>query len=699
MNRGLTRSVTRAVNRSVNRPISRLIFATPWGSIATDYDGTEYTLLDDAMTGVVDGKKGTCAFSFARNGNLGVTQIVVANTTNRIFMRFRSDNTLEMNLANAGATPIGLTRSSTAFTDTDWHTALISWDLSLGTAGLRMYIDGVDDHATGADVALDQNIDYTRDKWAVGASAAALISSPYFGCLSALSFYTDVYYDFDVKANRDLFYDSVNGVPVRPPGSPQIKASNGNPFVNPGSAQDFTDADNPGQCASAPNPSAVDYDVLGNSVSSQGTDNTSTSLDPDRRYTQESWSVYWMAGILESQFNKKLDLKKNRAVAGSTAQDAIDNGQLAQVIADKPSFCFVDFGQNGVQNSDADRDETKAALEVIYQSLRDAGIMPVPMTAWLNMSFIEAGNTTALARIDNVNANTVKAQPEVFVDFADGPVTDGSNYAGMIYGNPPDDDVVVPFFQPEDDGINSPPSFVHPASFGAHYGGNAAAAVVAGRCKNPSTLATEESTDPKITPTSARLFENPGLVGIGGNVDSSADPLSVVADGCELRGQSSPDSPGPLGTIVQHNSINFQRIETIVTSGTDDGAFFRIGVASETVIDIFSLMSAGGTYIAQLEAYFEQAAAGTQIPVIETKLFINTSAGVIVSRIGSIAITSSNRSAPIVNVGPVTLRTPPLTIPAGVTITDAEIQVKCVNNGVNALPFACEIGRPDVLPV
>lgn len=181
---GLTRVETLALCRStagtfffdLNEEFSGAIGSWDDGSsvwqIATwAFDGSSYLRRGADLTGNVDSKKGTLSFWFKSTVAAATAQGLLTNTGNKVAIQILNSGVLRVFLRNAAATNI-LQLHSTTLVNGDglWHHVVASWDLAAGIG--ELYLDGVDDQDLGAQVLVDDTIDYTQTDWVIGASVA-----------------------------------------------------------------------------------------------------------------------------------------------------------------------------------------------------------------------------------------------------------------------------------------------------------------------------------------------------------------------------------------------------------------------------------------------------------------------------------------------------------------------------------------------
>lgn len=110
---------------------------------AVTFDGADDYLTRGAdLTGNADAKTATGSFWFRRNGGTGTAQAIWSNTSARFQISFSTGNLLRLlGTTTAPATTLDISGSS-AITDTSWHHAMFTFDLTDSTKRY-IYIDGV----------------------------------------------------------------------------------------------------------------------------------------------------------------------------------------------------------------------------------------------------------------------------------------------------------------------------------------------------------------------------------------------------------------------------------------------------------------------------------------------------------------------------------------------------------------------------
>jgi hypothetical protein len=177
---------------------------------AYQFDGTnDHASRATDFSGTVDGQEGTIAFSFRRVGGLGSNQRIFLNetTTTRFSVFFDTNNRLIVSGSNTVPTVILNIESNTQYTDSNWHRAVISWNLLTGVARFR--IDGADDLRAGPTLTND-TIDYTFGGWSFAAFADG--SQPFNGELGEMWFNPTQFIDVSIFENEVRFETSANKV-------------------------------------------------------------------------------------------------------------------------------------------------------------------------------------------------------------------------------------------------------------------------------------------------------------------------------------------------------------------------------------------------------------------------------------------------------------------------------------------------------
>lgn len=182
---------------------------------AVSFDGTnDYLQHNPAMTGVVDGNKGTTSFWF-KLGIVPATDLkIMRNSSSRILIQYDSSNGGEIRIWGEDSANINLLDLGTVSLNNDtsgWHHVMASWDLS--DPGKRhIYLDGVADmemvswtgHTNGS-------IQYSSPFYTIGTNTPGV--EMWNGGLADFWFDANTYVDLSVEANRRKFIDA-DGNPV-----------------------------------------------------------------------------------------------------------------------------------------------------------------------------------------------------------------------------------------------------------------------------------------------------------------------------------------------------------------------------------------------------------------------------------------------------------------------------------------------------
>jgi Concanavalin A-like lectin/glucanases superfamily len=183
------------------------------------FDGTnDYLTLNANFTGVNDGTALTGSFWFRREGNFGARQMVfVSNNTgtasdanSRLRVEFAADNRLEVIGYTSSAVNVLDAKSNNAYSDSNWHHAMFSFDLT-NPAHRYMYIDGASDLNGSPSVQTNVNIDFKMATPRNSVGARYNGNNMYSGDLA--DFWLDIgrYADLSDGVTRGKFY---NGGPV-----------------------------------------------------------------------------------------------------------------------------------------------------------------------------------------------------------------------------------------------------------------------------------------------------------------------------------------------------------------------------------------------------------------------------------------------------------------------------------------------------
>lgn len=179
-------------------------------------DGQTWLERDGDLTGISDGKALTISLWVKFNGDDGVLQHLLQNTSGRVGLNKQAGNTLRLTAGSATNELVRLNSTITLTADGNWHHVLVSCDKAVeGRA--HLFIDGVDRLSTAIFLSdeVDGNveeIDLARGEWSVGAAVLGDGNTDFNGCLSEL-WMDDVYIDFSIQANREKFR-SAAGKPV-----------------------------------------------------------------------------------------------------------------------------------------------------------------------------------------------------------------------------------------------------------------------------------------------------------------------------------------------------------------------------------------------------------------------------------------------------------------------------------------------------
>ncbi len=195
------------------------------GTTLTGSAGQEATLFvvtgsDDYLTHTNTSNFGTsteltASIWFKRDGT-GLERIMAfLQAFNNFMFYFGSDNRLYMTNRNDAGTVVLSFFTDIAFTDNNWHHALISFDLT-DSAKRSIYIDDSPDATNWVTYTTTGGMDFVTTRYTVG---GVNVTSEYDGLFSEVYLNTgssttnNAYLDLNVESNRRLFIDSA-GKPV-----------------------------------------------------------------------------------------------------------------------------------------------------------------------------------------------------------------------------------------------------------------------------------------------------------------------------------------------------------------------------------------------------------------------------------------------------------------------------------------------------
>ncbi len=169
-------------------------------------DGDDYLTIA-SLGGIYDTNKGIFSVWIKSLDDVNSDYLLQNNIAGFFITRENTGFIRVVCTAPGGAPRLQLDSSVTITNDGYWHHIISSWDL--GTPGAAyLYIDGCD--VTTTTTFTDGMIDYTSD-YAIGANTAG--SSVFTGYMSEF-YFTNVFLDITVAANRDKFYNSTTRKPV-----------------------------------------------------------------------------------------------------------------------------------------------------------------------------------------------------------------------------------------------------------------------------------------------------------------------------------------------------------------------------------------------------------------------------------------------------------------------------------------------------
>jgi hypothetical protein len=217
------------------------------GSMETN-GSTQYVSRSSALTGAVDGKLATVAFSYKTDVTTGLHFLLSFSQSGDKFTIYQDAQVISIRGANAAGSTILSQDVAAFFSDTNWHNVLLSFDMA-DTGKFDLYKDGAL-IAGSATTHTNDSVKFTTT--GVGISADPTGSGKFDGKIGFLYFTTE-YIDFSQEANRLLFFDAF-GFPVDigadgslPTGTPPLIYMN-NDFhlgTNLGTGGDFTPQNTP----------------------------------------------------------------------------------------------------------------------------------------------------------------------------------------------------------------------------------------------------------------------------------------------------------------------------------------------------------------------------------------------------------------------------------------------------------------------
>lgn len=210
-----------------------------------DFDGTnDYLSLASDLTGNADSKLWLFSAWLRFDGGDATHQVFAGSTGSGIIIYKHNSNKIRMYAEEPGNGLILDQYSTTTYTaGATWYHVLCSGDL--GNNKAYIYVNDVSVGDTPATL-VDDEIDYTRPAWAVGATTVPSI--PMNGAIAEL-YLAREYLDISSEANRRKFIDT-NGYPVdlgltgyKPTGTAPImyfRSRANNAGLNSGTGGDFT---------------------------------------------------------------------------------------------------------------------------------------------------------------------------------------------------------------------------------------------------------------------------------------------------------------------------------------------------------------------------------------------------------------------------------------------------------------------------
>jgi len=191
------------------------------GYKAVTFDGTnDYMTRGAALTGLADGKEGTCSFWIKLNGGDAGAMSIIEGATNAFWIQRPADNTFRIQAYNAAAGAILVYYSSTTYTaGATWLNVLWSWNQA-GTSYL--YVNDVNKKT--AQTQDNDTIDYDASaNWGIGGQSGG---GQKLNADLAELWFDDAAINFSVEANRRKFI-TATGKPA------QLLADGSGPGIQP----------------------------------------------------------------------------------------------------------------------------------------------------------------------------------------------------------------------------------------------------------------------------------------------------------------------------------------------------------------------------------------------------------------------------------------------------------------------------------
>lgn len=254
------------------------------GRTATDLDGSsDYYTRGADLTGSADGKLGLFSCWFRTDGGDGTSRYFLMDQGTRFYVLHVNTNVLRVVGRRAnGTTTLQQDSTTTYIADTTWYHVLLSYDLANAKAFIYVDDASVGDTPSTLD---DNEIDYTRTDWAVGAANTGAL--PFNGAIAEL-FFAQEYLDISNEDNRRLFRSAAgHPVPLGADGStptgtqPIIYAIDGDMTNNLGSGGNFTAQGSPTSVA-GPNVEDTRFQAIKTAIATAANQsNSDGALDPN----------------------------------------------------------------------------------------------------------------------------------------------------------------------------------------------------------------------------------------------------------------------------------------------------------------------------------------------------------------------------------------------------------------------------------
>jgi len=169
---------------------------------AVVFDGTnDYLTRGAALTGLADGKEGTCSFWIKLNGGDAGAMSIIEGATRAFWIQRPADNTFRIQAYNAAAATILVYYTSTTYTaGATWYHVIFSWNQA---GSCYLYVNDVSRYS--AQTLTNDTIDYDASAdWGVGGQSGG---GQKLNADFAELWFDPTAFNLSVEANRRLFYD------------------------------------------------------------------------------------------------------------------------------------------------------------------------------------------------------------------------------------------------------------------------------------------------------------------------------------------------------------------------------------------------------------------------------------------------------------------------------------------------------------